>query len=254
MTSGTSKAHAVGMAVVLGFVAAGAAVAQPSGSEGRTVEGTWYIQVTPIICATGSPVPAVVPINSLVTFVRGGTLTESAGGVGFAPGQRSPGHGTWHHDGGQTYDQKFVAMINFTTSPGPGPGFKAGWQTVTQTVRLIDRDHLESSGTNAFYELDGDPPVPHGLFHGRRQALRVGPAPHCTGTAPPVRFCVDLRAAYLPLPAGVVGSASPPQRDLRAPLARVARATANRRDRRGERAGHVRAVADVRRRDCKLRR
>ena len=198
MTSRTSKARAVGMAAVLGLVAAGAAVAQPSGSEGRTVEGTWYIQVTPIICATGSPVTGVQPINSLVTFVRGGTLTESAGGVGFAPGQRSPGHGTWHREGGRTYTQKFVAMINFATNPGPGPGFEAGWQTVTQTVRLIDRDHLESFGTNAFYKLNGDPtrtaravrPPSAGASSRTRTTLAR------TSMAPPVRFCEDLRAAY----------------------------------------------------------
>ena len=160
MTSRVSTVRAVGMALAIGVVLAGAAVAQPSGSEGRTVEGTWYIQVTPIVCATGLPVPGVLPVNSLVTFVHGGTLTESVGGVGFAPGQRSPGHGTWQHDGGLTYSQRFVAMINFSTAPGPGPGFEAGWQTVSQTVELIDHDHLESSGTTAFYRANGDP-VPY---------------------------------------------------------------------------------------------
>ena len=157
MTSRVSTVRAVGMALAIGVVLAGAAVAQPSGSEGRTVEGTWYIQVTPIVCATGLPVPGVPTVNSLVTFARGGTLTESAGGLGFAPGQRSAGHGTWQHEGGQTYSQKFVAMINFTTAPGPGPGFEAGWATVTHKVDLIDRDHLESSGTNAYYRANGEP-------------------------------------------------------------------------------------------------
>jgi hypothetical protein len=31
----------------------------------------------------------------------------------------SDGHGTWTHKGGQTYDQRFVSMINFATAPGP---------------------------------------------------------------------------------------------------------------------------------------
>jgi hypothetical protein len=46
-------------------------------------------------------------------------------------------------------------MVYFTTAPGPtGPGFLAGWQTVNHAVVLIDADHLESTGTNAFYDLN----------------------------------------------------------------------------------------------------
>jgi hypothetical protein len=152
MTSGSSRARAVGMALVLSFLTAGAALAQPSGSQGRTIEGTWYVQVIPRICATGEPVPGVSPVNSLVTFHARGTMSETAGGTGFAPGQRSPGHGMWHHEGGQTFSQKFTALINFTTVPNFQ---EAGWQTVTQTVELIDRDTLASSGANAFYRADG---------------------------------------------------------------------------------------------------
>jgi hypothetical protein len=140
------------MALVLGLVTGAAALAQPSGSEGRRLEGSWHIRVTPVLCGTTLPVPGVTPVHSLQTFVRGGTLTESTGGS--APGQRGPGHGNWHHEGGQTFSQSFIAQINFTTSPAPGPGFQAGWQVVTQTVTLIDRDHFESSGTTAFYDLN----------------------------------------------------------------------------------------------------
>lgn len=152
MTSATSKAAVFGMAMALGFVTAGAAAAQPSGSEGRTIEGTWYVQVIPRICATGEPVPGVSPVNALVTFHTGGTLSETAGGTGFAPGQRSPGHGAWRHEAGQTFSQRFTTLINFTTVPNVQ---EAGWQTVTQSVELLDRDTLSSSGTNAFYRADG---------------------------------------------------------------------------------------------------
>lgn len=152
MTSGTSKAAVIGMAMAFGFVTAAAALAQPSGSEGRRLEGTWYVQVVPTICATGAPVPGVTPINSLVTFHAGGTMSETAGGTGFAPGQRSPGHGTWHHEAGQTFSQRFTALINFTTVPNFQ---EAGWQTVEQSVELLDRDTLSSSGSNAFYRANG---------------------------------------------------------------------------------------------------
>jgi hypothetical protein len=47
-------------------------------------------------------------------------------------------------------------MINFTTAPGPGPGFEAGWITVRHTVEVIDADHIESVGTNSFSRLNGD--------------------------------------------------------------------------------------------------
>lgn len=142
------------MAGALVLSAAGAASAQQSAAEGRTVQGVWYVQVTIRDCATG--VALAPPVNSLVTFAAGGTLQESVSGGGFAPGQRSNGHGTWTHTGGQTYDQRFVSMINFATGPGPGPGFEAGWMKVRHTVEVIDADRIESAGSNTFYRLNGE--------------------------------------------------------------------------------------------------
>ena len=152
MTSGMKAARVVCTALVVGVATVGGAMAQSSGSGGRTVEGTWYIRVTPIICATGEPVPGIPPVNALQTFHPGGTLTETAGGTGFEAGQRSPGHGAWHHEAGQTFGQKFTALINFTTVPG---FLEAGWRIVEQSVELIDRDTLKSKGNNAFYRTDG---------------------------------------------------------------------------------------------------
>ena len=134
--------------------ASGAASAQQSASQARTVAGVWYVQVTIRNCATGAALAP--PVNSLVTFASGGTLHESVSGGGFAPGQRSDGHGTWTHKGGQTYDQRFVTMINFATAPGPGPGFDAGWLTVRHTVEVLDADHIESAGSNSFHRLNGE--------------------------------------------------------------------------------------------------
>jgi hypothetical protein len=112
------------------------------------------VQVTIRDCASG--VALAPSVRSLVTFAGGGTLQESVGGGGFAPGQRSDGHGTWTHKAGGTYDQRFVAMINFATAPGPGPGFEAGWIVVHHNVEVIDADHLESAGGNSFYRLNGE--------------------------------------------------------------------------------------------------
>ena len=60
-----------------------------------------------------------------------------------------------------------IALILFDTPanlPGtPGfnpslpvsPGFFAGWQTVTHTIKLTDENHGTSAGTNEFYKADG---------------------------------------------------------------------------------------------------
>jgi hypothetical protein len=141
----------IGLALVL---SATAARGQQSAAQARTVQGVWYVQVTIRDCITGAALAP--PVRSLVTFAAGGTLQESVGGGGFALGQRSDGHGTWTHNGGQTYDQRFVAMINFATAPGPGPGFEAGWITVHHTVEMVDADHIESTGTNSFHRLNGE--------------------------------------------------------------------------------------------------
>jgi hypothetical protein len=134
--------------------AAVAASGQQSQAEAPTVQGVWYVQVTVRDCATGEALAP--PVHSLVTFAAGGTLHESVSGGGFAPGQRSDGHGTWTRQGGRTYAQRFVSLINFTTAPGPGPGFDAGWMKVQHTVEVIDADHIESAGSNSFYRRNGE--------------------------------------------------------------------------------------------------
>ncbi len=170
MNSRSSKAFVGGGAVILGlvgvlFTTSGSSLLARSNDDHDRLTGAWSIQVTPRNCTTG--LPAAPPNNSLVTFHEGGTLSESAGGVAFAAGQRSAGHGIWSQKGRRTYRQKFIALLLFDTPanlPGvPGfdptkpisPGFFAGWQTVTHTAELIDANHLTSEGTTAFYKTDG---------------------------------------------------------------------------------------------------
>jgi len=162
-----SRVVAAGLAAVLFSVSGGAVSAAPKGSPSRSaLVGAWTVQVTLRDCATDAPLGP--SFNSLVSFHRGGTLSESAGGTAFAPGQRSPGHGAWEQIGPHTYSQQMVALMNFDTPanlPGiPGfnpalpvtPGFFAGWSTVTQTATLVDADHITSSGTNQFFKANGD--------------------------------------------------------------------------------------------------
>ncbi len=145
----------------------GAAGMPPQAAEGgdRKLDGTWLVQVTPRDCTTNAPVAA--SFNSLVTFHRGGTISESAGSRAFAPGQRSDGHGSWTRLSGGRYLQRMISLMLFDTPANlPGtptfdpakpitPGFFAGWQTVSHTLELTDGDTLESSGTNEFYKADG---------------------------------------------------------------------------------------------------
>jgi hypothetical protein len=147
--------------------ASGAAGAQADGvTAPPSLVGTWMVQVTLRDCATSAPLgPA---INALVTFHGHGTLSESPGSLAFAPGQRSPGHGTWTRGSGHTYRQDMIALILFDTEPNlPGtptfdptkpvsPGFFAGWQTVSHTVRLTAVDRIASTGTNGFYKTNGE--------------------------------------------------------------------------------------------------
>ena len=155
------------LAAALFIVSTTIATAQSNESAApTTLVGTWAVEVTLRNCATNAPIgPA---FRSLVTFHRGGTLSESAASLSFAVGQRTAGHGTWASAQRHAYDQEMIALILFDTAanlPGtPGfdptkpvtPGFFAGWQTVSHTVRLVDGDHLESEGTNAFYKANGD--------------------------------------------------------------------------------------------------
>jgi hypothetical protein len=145
-------------ALIAGFVAfaaAGTAAAQPAASRRGDLAGAWSVQVTLRDCATNAPIG--VPFNSLVSFHRGGTLSESAASLGFAIGQRTAGHGNWSRLGNRTYRQKMVNLILFDTAPNlpMTPGFLAGWQVVTHTV-AVNGDELSSSGTNAFYRSSGE--------------------------------------------------------------------------------------------------
>jgi hypothetical protein len=166
LTGGSRAAAllAVIAALLVGSSDRAAAQSEESASKDGPV-GPWTIQVTLRDCSTGAPLGP--SFNSLVTFHRGGTLSESAGGTTFAPGQRSAGHGSWTRIGPDTYLQKFVAMLLFTTAPNlpgaPGfnpalpvsPGFLAGSAVVTHTFVLTDADHATSSGTNVFFKADG---------------------------------------------------------------------------------------------------
>jgi len=145
--------HAAGLSCAVLVAMTSLAMAQDD--ESKRLNGVWMVEVTLRNCDTGAALGP--PFQSLVTFEKDGTISESPGTLSFAPGQRSPGHGTWSRQDGGSYLQKMIALILFDTPPNlpMSPGFSAGWQTVTHTVRVADADHYTSAGTNAFYKFDG---------------------------------------------------------------------------------------------------
>ena len=164
MNNTSSNARGLGQLVILCGLVAGILGTSGTHAAAKGLAGVWAVQVTLRDCTTQAPQGS---FNSLVTFHQGGTISESAASLAFAPGQRTPGHGTWDHKRRDRYRQHMTALVLFNTAPNlpgtPGfdpskpvsPGFQAGWLTVTHTVTLDDPDSLTSAGTNAFYKSDG---------------------------------------------------------------------------------------------------
>lgn len=107
--------------------------AAPSQGEHEIV-GTWVVTVQLNNCS-GTTLGG--SFQSLLTFNGGETMIEDTTNPSFAPGQRGTGHGVWEYQGEHKFAAKSVAFINFTTTPPPpAPGFKAGTQTITQTIEF----------------------------------------------------------------------------------------------------------------------
>ena len=148
----------------VGGVAAGIAVAiiltasrvgaDSSESSGGALQGTWVVEVTLRNCQTNA---VLTSFPALLTHAQGGTSVEVPNARGFAPGQRTNGLGVWWHERDHTFRARIVALINFETPPNPpvSPGFLAGWQTLTTTITMTDRDRFESVGSVEFYDAHG---------------------------------------------------------------------------------------------------
>jgi hypothetical protein len=156
-TLGAGRAVAVvGLTGVLLMSSGRMGLAQSGESASRTgLEGTWLVEVTLRDCSTNAQIG--LPFESVVTFHRGGTVTETTSSRAFAIGQRSDGQGKWQFQGHDSYSQRMVSLIKFDTASNLplSPGFSAGWSIVSTTLELTDPDHAMSSGTNEFYRADG---------------------------------------------------------------------------------------------------
>ena len=112
---------------------------------GGRLDGTWDVQVTIRNCQTNAEIRNFA---STTTFMTGGTLLDSTSGTPQA--LKTPGHGTWRHESGNTYRFSFKAFTfdaaaNFT-----------GWTIIRHEVYLGTRgNEYTSSGTLEAYAPNG---------------------------------------------------------------------------------------------------
>src|SRR5713226_5624341 len=126
--------------------------AAQSDREGR-LEGTWRVQVTPINCQTGAPLPS---FSALVSYARGGTLTEVVNAAAFLPGQVTPGLGVWSHTQASAYKAVWEVFILFDTPPAvPGFPFKRGVQRLMRDI-AVHGDQMTFNGSSQFFDTNGN--------------------------------------------------------------------------------------------------
>jgi hypothetical protein len=130
------------------------AAAQSNG-EG-TLQGTWRVQINPINCQTGAPLPS---FSALVSYARGGTLTEVINSQAFLPGQVTPGLGVWSHTQANAYKAVWEVFILFDTPPTvPGFPFKRGVQRLMRDIE-VDGDQMTFNASSQFFDSNGNPLV-----------------------------------------------------------------------------------------------
>ena len=123
-----------------------------SNPEGR-LQGTWRVQVNPRNCQTGAPIPS---FSVLLSFARGGTLTEVMNAQALLPGQRTTGLGVWRHTQGNDYKAVWEAFILFDTPPtSPGFLFKRGVQRLMWDFE-VDGDQITIDASSQFFDTNGN--------------------------------------------------------------------------------------------------
>jgi len=126
-------------------------------AETRTLEGTWWVQVTALTdCVSQVP---LMSFTALLTFAKGGTMTGTTANPAFAIGQRSPDHGVWFRSrAAHGYRASSVALLLFGTSPNfpATPGYQAGSQRLSQAIDVTDPDHFTSEAVSEFFDVGGN--------------------------------------------------------------------------------------------------
>jgi len=132
---------------VLGISSARGAARPEDSGDGQKLEGTWVVTVSLRDCSLGTPIGA--PFMSLLTFARGGTVTETTSSPMFFPAFRGPGHGVWSKTGGSTYKATSIAMITVN-------GALTRTQTITQTIEVQNEDSFTTTSASVkFFAPNG---------------------------------------------------------------------------------------------------
>jgi hypothetical protein len=117
------------LALTIAQVVAPGTIATAQSQQAATgLEGTWRVEVTLRDCNIGEALGS--PIRSLLSFARGGTMTETT--ARFSPALRGPGHGIWQQIQGSTFSSTFEA---FRYDPA---GVWIETQRITQTIEIGD--------------------------------------------------------------------------------------------------------------------
>lgn len=114
--------------------------------ESRQLEGTWTVQVTQVDCQSGNPLGS--PFQSLLTFARGGTLTETTSNPNFFPAERGPGHGVWGYKQ-HAYSAASTALITSN-------GALVKTQIITQNIQMANSNQLTSTAAVQFFDPSGN--------------------------------------------------------------------------------------------------
>ena len=119
------KLMAVAGMLIMSFICL--AMAQAEDDHPGTLRGTWVVTVTQRDCTSGAQLSP--PFLSLLTFNKGGTMTEATSNPMFFPSERGPGHGVWRAAGHRQYSASTIALITLN-------GTLTTVQTITQTIEI----------------------------------------------------------------------------------------------------------------------
>lgn len=113
------------------------AAAQAEDDDPGKLQGTWVVTVTQQDCTSGAQIGS--PFLSLLTFNRGGTMTETTSNPMLYPSDRGPGHGVWRETGRHKYHASTIALITLN-------GALTTVQTITQAIEIgSDPDKFETT-------------------------------------------------------------------------------------------------------------
>lgn len=137
--------NTIGIFGLILAISLGSAFAQGESKGGGRLAGTWDAVVTLQNCATGD---AIRSFNSIASFTKDGITIGSTSGT--PQSLRTPEHGIWRHEGGNTYAFKFKSF-RFDSA-----GNSTGWSIVTHQLELDqDNDSYNSAGIAQIFAPNG---------------------------------------------------------------------------------------------------